>query len=306
MSLTQNLSQLLFFFILNRIATYERQRKRKPQRNKLQIREKKTRRQHIGLAVTVAFLIAVALLVNSLLDQKPPTETTPLSSNPKAAIVDHLSLTRPNQTFIDSVTNLFDQAGFLVDYYPGENVTVECYKYLPAHNYDIILFRVHSAGASASGSEEVQLFTSEPYSSTKYVYHQLSHQLGIVKYSATSAKTYFGICSGFVQRGMVFKFTGTVIIMMGCDGLAGTQMAEAFVEKGASLYLGWTDSISGSRNDPAIKHLIQRLIIEKQTVKEAVADTMSAFPPSSMDNSELLYYPPDVGNQNIQIMDVCA
>ena len=38
-------------------------------------------------------------------------------------------------------------------------------------------------------------------------------------------------------------FDGTVIIMMGCDSLHYTDMATAFVEKGAAAYIGWDASV---------------------------------------------------------------
>jgi len=91
------------------------------------------------------------------------------------------------------------------------------------------------------------------------------------------------------------KFQNTVIIMMGCDGLKNPDMAKAFIEKGAKVYISWDDSILGTRNDPAIKCLLQHLITEKQTVKKAVAETMKEFKPSPIDSSVLRYYPFEAG-----------
>ena len=67
----------------------------------------------------------------------------------KAAIVDHLSLTAPNQTFIQTATNTLKQAGYRVDYYSGEKVNVEFYRNLPTHGYGLIILRVHSTATEA-------------------------------------------------------------------------------------------------------------------------------------------------------------
>lgn len=96
------------------------------------------------------------------------------------------------------------------------------------------------------------------------------------------------------------RFQNTLIIMMGCEGLENSLMAEAFTEKGAKAYIGWDDSILGTRNDPAIRCLLQHLIMEKQTVEKAVANTMKEFPPSQNDNSVLQYYPLETGEQTIE------
>lgn len=69
------------------------------------------------------------------------------------------------------------------------------------------------------------------------------------------------------------------------------KSARAFIEKGARIYISWDDSILGTRNDPAIKCLLQHLIIEKQTVEKAITHTMRESKPTPIDNSTLLYYP---------------
>src|SRR3990170_3280659 len=83
-----------------------------------------------------------------------------------AAIVDQLSLTQPNPDFVASARSLLAQAGYDVDFYRN----------LPAHDYDLVILRVHSGRFveedAATGEEElepfVSLFTGEPYNTTKY------------------------------------------------------------------------------------------------------------------------------------------
>jgi len=112
--------------------------KQKPRGIKHKIHEEKKREQRIRLTVTAAILIIAisvsGFLINSMLNQPSTNQTTSNASQPKAAIVDHLSLTAPNQTFIETATNTLKQAGYTVDYYSGENITVEFYRNLPTHD----------------------------------------------------------------------------------------------------------------------------------------------------------------------------
>jgi hypothetical protein len=212
----------------------------------------------------------------------------------KAAIVDHLSLTRPNQTFIEAATNILKQAGFTVDYYPGEKVTVEFYRNLPTHGYSLIILRVHSTPLS--------LFTSEPYDQNKYVWEQLTDQLTRAKYFQEDEHAFFGVTAQFVRSSMKGRFNNSTIIMMGCLGLTFTDTAEAFIERGAKTYISWNDFVLASHTDLATVHLLRHLITEQQTVRKAVDDTMAEVGPDPIYNSQLLYYPLRAGRYTIQII----
>ena len=63
-------------------------------------------------------------------------------------------------------------------------------------------------------------------------------------------------------------FQNTTIIMMGCNGLTYPYMAQAFIGKGVKVYISWDLAVSASHTDKATIHLLQRLITEKQTIKQ--------------------------------------
>jgi hypothetical protein len=254
--------------------------------------------------ILIAMVFISAFLANSMLNQPSTNQIVTSQSQPKAAIVDHLSLTFPNQNFIQTATNTLKQAGYSVDYYPGENVTVEFYRNLPTHGYSLIILRVHSSASPATEAEgPVILFTSEPYSTTKHVYEQLTDQLCGAAYSTAQAKKgieYFGIGPLFVTQSMNGRFQNTIIIVMGCEGLSNTEMAKAFVQKGAKAYISWSASVSADHTDQATTCLLQHLITEKQTIKQAVDNTMNEIGPDPVYESMLDYYPLKVGEQTIE------
>jgi hypothetical protein len=239
----------------------------------------KEREERMDLAAIVIILTITIVLsgffVNSILNQPStshpliiqPSTTEPINpaSGRRAAIVDQESLTFPNQTFIQAATSILTQTGYAVDYYSGEQVTVDFYRNLPTHNYSLILLRVHSTVGPA-------FFTSEPYSSS-YFNLKLFSLIGAVSYYR-GGPIYFAICPSFVTSYMGGSFNGSIIIAMGCYGMESNDMAEAFVEEGAKAYVGWSGSVSASHTDSAIIRLLKHLLMDNRTLTEAVDQTM--------------------------------
>jgi hypothetical protein len=230
---------------------------------------------------------------------EPDLQFKPENANSqfKAAIVDHLSLTFSNQTFMETAADMLVKAGYTVDYFSGEKVTVEFYRNLPLYGYSLIVLRVHST--TGGGHPSVSLFTSEAYTTSKYFYEQLTDKLVPVAYSPEEANIgmgYFGILPSFVGSSMNGKFADTIIVMMGCEGLNNTKMAEAFIQKGAKVYIGWNKSVSATHTDTATITLLHHLISEKQTIKQAVENTMKEVGPDPTHNSVLGYYPVKSGD----------
>lgn len=152
---------------------------------KHKIREGKKRQQLEGMAAAVLILVAAVsisvFITDSMRNQPSASHATGFPSQSKAAIVDQLSLTFPNETFKQTATWILERAGYTVDCIPGENVTVNFFRNLPLCGYRLIIFRVHSSATNPDTTEgPVTLFTSEPYDRSKYVCEQLSDQLVMV------------------------------------------------------------------------------------------------------------------------------
>ena len=217
------------------------------------------------------------------------------SGPPKAAIVDQLSVNVPNPEFVQKATGILEQAGYTVDYYPGEQVDVEFYRRLAIHGYDVIVFRVHADRLKAfwRGEEidEVILFSSEPYDRQKYVADQAANRLVIARYYQ-GGPGYFGIAPDFIDE-RLGDFDGATIIMMGCEGLLTDRTAEAFVQRGAKTYISWDETVSATHTDAATEHLLRHLLLEGRSPGEAVAQTMAEVGPDPTYGSKLLVYPPE-------------
>ena len=266
--------------------------KKKPKGTKARVQAYKKRLAYIGRAITGATLIVITAISGFLIyshSTSSPNQTSNQQSRPKAAIVDHLSLTAPNRTFIQTATNTLKQAGYAVDYYSSDEVTIELYRNLPSKDYKLIFLRVHS-GNNQYDQGPIFLWTSEPYSRSKYVYEQLTDQLRPTS-SLKGDSAVFCIGPEFVRRSMRGQFQNAIVIGMGCETMKDTDLAKAFIEKGASIFIGWTEDVVSSHTDQATACLIKYVITHKQTIKQAVAEAMKKAGPDPACESLLVYYP---------------
>ena len=250
----------------------------------------------------LAFLLLLTLLTTSLLflsacSQAPSTPTEP----PKAAIIDQLYSLQPNEAFISQVTKELEDYGFEVDIYKSDDVTVDLYRKLPSHGYKLILFRAHSGLLGREGEiiKRTCLFTNEPYSETKHVTEQLSDQLAMARIDENHPWV-FGIGDRFVTQNMEGGFDNTVTIMMGCSCLYLDDLAQAFIDKGASCYLAWDATVDLGYVDEATSYLIKQLCIEKVTIKKAVTTTMNVIGPDPKYGAVLQFFPQPSGNKTLK------
>jgi len=228
---------------------------------------------------------------------------------PRAAIVDQLYNLQPNEAFIAKVTGELEDYGFEVDLYQGNNITVDFYRGLPTHGYKLIVFRAHSGILAQDGEVILRtvLFTNEEYSESDYYLEQIYDQL-VMGAAAEGYPMMFGITPEFVSAESVVgqatdmkgRFDDTVIIIMGCGGIYLTDLAQAFVDKGASAYLAWDLSVLLHYVDEATLYLIGQLCSEKATIKEAVDSTMHVIGPDPEYEAELQYYPSGIGDKTLE------
>lgn len=210
-----------------------------------------------------------------------------------AVIVDQLSITQPNPDFVSSARGLLAEAGYLVDYFPGEQVTVDLYRSLPQRDYDLIILRVHAGittEVDASSGERVEkeyvsLFTGEPYVPDRYPDEQFN-RLGRARYTEDSPPL-FGIGPRFVTESMQGRFNNTLIVMMGCDGLRSQTTAQAFLDKGAQAFVSWSRPVSASHTDATTERLLERLLLEGLPTSEAVSQTAAEVGPDPAYEGEL-------------------
>ena len=190
----------------------------------------------------------------------------------KAAIIDQLSLTQPNPQFRDSATQLLQAQGYTVDYVPGQDVTVDYYRALATHHYQLIIFRTHAATfADATPDRQFALlFTNEPFRPDQHTDLIRKQELAEAVYDSGSAPL-FAVPPAFFEDEMPGRFSGTQIVMMGCNGLEYPGTAQAFFDKGASAFVSWDRKVTPEHTDAATEKLLHYLLVEHLPLAESTA-----------------------------------
>ena len=205
----------------------------------------------------------------------------------KAAIVDQLHKDIPNLQFQNKAQTLLEDAGYQVDLFTTEDITVDFYKKLPTMNYKFIVFRTHSV-ALGTVENSASLLTGEIYNIESHIDEQLSGQLKKavpflydhvekVGWEALVNQTYFTIGSKAVNEIMQGEFDKSIIILGGCDTLSGRNLADSFLKRGASAVIGWDGLIGFRDNDRVILELLEKILSDGEDISNAVESTKENF-----------------------------
>lgn len=248
----------------------------------------------IGFVICIIFTLIVVLT--------PFTPHSTIQTDVlKCAIVDQLYDFQPNDALIDFVTGEFEKLGFEVDIYKGDEITVDFYEQLPGKGYKLILFRVH-AGLLENETglgDKIWLFTNEPYSRMRYYFAQLRDQVTAAR-TIDSEDPVYAISSKFIMDCMRHNFADTVIINMGCATFYNEDLAQAFVNRGASAYMAWDVSVGLQYVDDAVMTLVEKLCTEELTIEQAVAGTMEEKGPDPNNNAVLKFYPSENADKTVR------
>ena len=226
----------------------------------------------------------------------------------KAVIVDQLSEHFPNSAFITIATNLLTNAGFNVSYFSSENVTVPFYREVVEDAYGIIIFRTHSA--LRNETTIVDLFTSEKYRQGAYPEYadMLSKAEYLVPMGQETGQFYFAIAPKFIES--FGNFPKSVIVAMGCWSLKYPGMAQAFTNRGAKAYVGWTETVLPNDTDHETTKFLEMFLGENKTLAGAIDMTnRHIYHDPSLNisvTSKMDFYPPSPSVGDLKISDLVA
>lgn len=264
------------------------------------------------LVVVLVMLIAIGSISIYFLYPMRPSNVPRVGAN-RAAIVDALSIQRPNPEFENVAISYLTSAGLSVDVYNASEVTVEFMKSFPA-GYVLVIFRVHS-GTSRHG---VFYFTSETYDESKYEPEQFRDELRPGKdYEGHASVFAFG--SKFVDTYLQSRFQNAVIVGMGCFGAGtsygteeevaiqnvtvekGPNLADAFHRQGAVAVIGWDSLVTLEFSDRATLKLITALAAGRLTVRQATQKVNLEDGADPVYKSQLTFYPEQNGDKTLLI-----
>ena len=257
--------------------------------------EKSNRRwPRITLAISV---IAILLVSGSLLCSNWPfragnksLQTPKQSGQPdvtglRAAILDGLYSTRPNSTFIETLTEILEEADFQVDLFRGNSVTIDLLKNVGG--YDLLILRLHSG---IHTDRWLYLFSGESYTESKYITDQLS---GAVRKAYTfdeDEASVFALNSAFLGINDPNSLEGSTIILMGCNATGDSYSIQRFLERGAKAYLAWNGYVDISYTDAATIKLTEAIYSQGLSLDEAVDEVAVEIGPDPIYGSTLEYF----------------
>jgi len=250
------------------------------------------------VANTIKFLIEANIIITS-------TSSPDKQPRQLAAIIDQLHDSIPNKSFQQKAQQYLENAGYDVDVYTTEDITVDFYKKLPSMNYKFIYIRTHSFEI-ASDDDKTYLFTGEKYDINKYIQEQLSGQVSkgmpisvqeIMKLQESNELSidmlYFVVGTKFVDELMVGKFPQTVIVIGGCESTKTDDLARSLISRGASEVVGWDNTINSLENDRVMLALLEEVLINKTGFYDAIPSVMQEFGSGLQYSSMLKHFQPD-------------
>jgi hypothetical protein len=191
---------------------------------------------------------------------------------PRAVILDGLYGSSPNEVFLDNVSRCLTRAGFRVDVFRGENVTVDLLRGLGG--YGVVVLRVHSA-INLDG--RLYVFSGEPFSSSKYWFDVVS---GTVKKAEDfEGNFYFAISIELLGSSVKDGLKGSSIVLMGCNGTDDSLGVKKLFERGVRVFFGWNGFVNLSHSDLATSVLMRALYVEGLGPMDADREAMSAVGP---------------------------
>jgi len=144
-----------------------------------------------------------------------------------------------------------------VDVYRGPEVTVDRLRSLAG--YRVVVMRLHS-GVFEGG---VWLFTGEEYDNTRYVLEQLSGEVHLSR-NPNDPRLMFAVGSRFLRHHLG-GLGGCLVVLMGCDGLAAEDLAEALRASGAAAVVGWGGPVRLGETDGValalFRHVLDGLLL---------------------------------------------
>jgi len=100
-----------------------------------------------------AVAIGITLTLSPINFQNANSQFETMDSDvPRAAIIDQLYADLPDENFENKSIEYLRDAGYQVDYYKTNEITVDFFRQLPSMNYEYIVIRSHALGEGTVGT----------------------------------------------------------------------------------------------------------------------------------------------------------
>ena len=244
-------------------------------------------------------VVGAALLAGGIAGFRLAADASP--HPPVAVIYDQISLDDPRDDFSRRSRSLLVDAGYRVQHIGPRQASVRHFAELPRSAPSLLILRTHAALVVENGqwTPEVALFTAEPVDAS----HEPTNDgqtweietrqqakpwpgasggpsreeiLALIPVRRTSGhdrRPMYGIGARYVREHMIGRFDDTIVMLMGCDGMRGRAISEAFLARGARAVVGWSTEVSAAHTDHATLSFV-RAVAKGASVADAVRFAM--------------------------------
>jgi len=215
-------------------------------------------------------VIAAVILSTMIYFGRGPEESLRM----RAVILDGLATDYPNQTFIESAVEILREAGFEVDVYGPENVSLGLLSELPSRGYNLVIFRVHGGrirqpiGLFIGGGLFIEKCGLESYRD------EVESGYLLLGRPFLSNDTYCVAPPHYISEKLHGTFRGAVIVAMSCFTGDDNVMASAFFERGAGAYIGFRGEISPGYADAFTIKFLRKLYSERLPMQKAFDEAL--------------------------------
>jgi hypothetical protein len=215
-----------------------------------EIASRRWTRRHIRLVLALFILLIIGLGASVWAWEIGLWFPAAAPNTSRAVLIDGLSVSYPDPSFTNNVTKTLTSAGYAVDYIGPDKFTVDTFTNLPSLGYGLVIIRAHTAHSA--------IITSEPYSSSKYVFSQVAGDVSPA--TIGTPVEYFAVAAQFISRESHGRFQNSIIVLMGCGDPGDREtFAGAFADRGAGYLIGFDNSVSAQFTDSATSTLVSAL-----------------------------------------------
>ena len=175
---------------------------------------------------------------------------------------------------VEVISTYLQQSGYTVpDTYCNEEVTVDLMKTL--YNYDFIYMATH--GATRSFPRDVSILTGQIADSN--IFYELWTYLinAEIQIGTAGGNSYFALSENFFTP---YTYPDSFVYMNACSSLKNDSLADAFLNNGASVYLGWDNTSFLTLGNIHNPQFFQELTKPNNTLKQAYDNTIAMHYPA--------------------------
>lgn len=177
---------------------------------------------------------------------------------------------------VEAISTYLQQSGYTVpDTYCNEEVTVDLMKTL--YNYDFIYMATH--GATRSFPRDVSILTGQIADSN--IFHELWTYLinAEIQIGTARGNSYFALSENFFTH---YTYPDSFVYINACSSLKKDSLADAFLNNGASVYLGWDNTSFLTLGNIHNPEFFQELAKPNNTLQQAYDATLAKYYPATV------------------------